>query len=55
MPRLTLLAAHEVQIPHARGWYAALADAGVAVHYCSNAPMELHLVVRGYLHDAGLP
>lgn len=39
----------EVQVKGVREWYGALSDMGVGLHYVSNAPCELHSVVRGEL------
>ncbi|CEH12517.1 related to app1-actin patch protein [Ceraceosorus bombacis] len=45
----------EVQVEGVSQWYDAMVRLGVGIHYVSNAPCELHAVVRDYLANAGLP
>lgn len=36
-------------------FYTSLSNSQVGIHYVSNAPLELHGIVRNYLRTAGLP
>lgn len=45
----------ECAVPGVADWYGAMSAAGAGVHYVSNAPLELHSLVRGFLRAAGLP
>ncbi|PWN54373.1 hypothetical protein IE53DRAFT_383069 [Violaceomyces palustris] len=45
----------ECEVPGVAKWYQSMVEAGVGIHYITNAPLELHSLVSDFLKTVGLP